>query len=89
MIYRLEYKTDWDIHFHDFDPSIQNQIWKKIKQLEYLPKLRHMGLGLPYFVSEAGQYQFALKKKRMCDGLFLWETISNTKNGIPNDEHFY
>ena len=62
-VFELTYQEGWDYYFSKMDKSIQQQIWKKIQQLETLQKSsRHLHHGLPFFVIETGQYRICYKE---------------------------
>ena len=62
-MFELLYSPGWDVHFSRMDKSVQAPIIKKIKQLVFLGKTRHLEHGLPFFVVECGQYRICFKEK--------------------------
>lgn len=62
-MYELDYADDWDKYFKKMNKDVQIKIWKKIEQLKEIDKIRHMKLGLPYFVVETNQYRISFKQQ--------------------------
>ncbi|MDO8428233.1 MAG: hypothetical protein Q7S92_03400 [Candidatus Diapherotrites archaeon] len=56
--WRVVFKPDWDLHFKDFDKSIQEHVLKKIEKMEQ--SLQARGLhSLRFQIEEVGQYRIA------------------------------
>lgn len=63
-MFELDFADGWDIHFSKLDNSERERIWKKIQQLKFLAKVRHLKKGLPFFVVETGQYRVCFEQKQ-------------------------
>ncbi len=59
--YALDYDEEWDVHFKDFDSTVQLQVMNKIQQLKTPRQHRHLKHGKPYFVEESGGYRIVFK----------------------------
>jgi mRNA-degrading endonuclease RelE of RelBE toxin-antitoxin system len=61
-MYNLDYHPKWKSYFQDLPEEIKLRVVKKIESISNTPKSqRHMRFGLPYFVSELGQYRITYK----------------------------
>ncbi len=61
-MFELRFVPSWDKHYSSLDKSIKIRILKKLDQLKAKEKSRHLGLGLPFFVEEVGQYRIVFKQ---------------------------
>jgi len=61
-LFELVFAQGWDCYFYKMDKSVQKPIMKKIQQLKFLGKTRHLEHGLPFFVVEAGQYRICFEE---------------------------
>ena len=57
MSYEIEFHPDWDRYFSKLDNSMKQRVAKKIVQLQGDATSRHLKQGLPFYVSEIGQYR--------------------------------
>ncbi|MEW6329519.1 MAG: hypothetical protein AB1468_05375 [Candidatus Micrarchaeota archaeon] len=55
--YKLEFARGWEGYFEKLDRSMQERVWRKIQQLKTTTYARHLKKGLPFYVSEIGQYR--------------------------------
>ena len=62
-MFKLVFAEGWDGDFEKLGSSEKERIWKKIQQLEFLPKARHLKHGLPFFVAESGQHRICFEEK--------------------------
>ena len=62
MLFYVEFSPGWDKHFSKFDSSEKERILKKINQLPFLQNQRHLRCGLPYFVTQTGQYRITYEE---------------------------
>ncbi len=56
------FKPGWDKHYAKFNSSEKERVWKKIQQLKFLSRPRHLKHGLPFFVAEAGQFRVCFEE---------------------------
>ena len=59
--WKLEFKPGWDIHFKNFDKTIQSQILKKLDKMEQPLSARTLHYSR-YQVEEVGQFRIAFKQ---------------------------
>lgn len=57
--YRILLHPDWDRYFSRLDNSMKKRVMKKILQLQGEVHSRHLKQGLPFYVSEIGQYRLS------------------------------
>ncbi len=71
--YSLEFDEGWDSYFSKLDKSMQRRVWKKVQRLKRGIPARHLKRGLPFFVSEVGQYRicYAVDERRMVKTVFF------------------
>ncbi len=61
-MFAIHYAEGWDRFFSKLDNSEKIIIRKKIERLKMPQNQRHLKHGLPYFVTEAGQYMIAYEE---------------------------
>ena len=73
MKYAIEFHEDWDSYFSKLDNSLKKRVMKKILQLQYGVPARHLKQGLPFFVSEMGQYRlcYTVDEKRKIKTIYF------------------
>ena len=59
--YEILFDPDWDKYFQKLDRSIQIRIAKTINKLGENVPARHLKQGLPFYVTEIGQYRICFK----------------------------
>lgn len=62
-MYQISFKIGWDEHYRNLSPDIRSRVVKKIQQLENLESIRHLQLGLPFFVVQVGQFRICFEQK--------------------------
>lgn len=55
--YAIEFHEEWDGYFSRLDKTMKKRVMRKILQLQYGVHSRHLKQGLPFYVSEIGQYR--------------------------------
>lgn len=62
--FKIDYIDGWDKFFSKFDNSIKIRLNKKIGQIAYLERTRHLQHGLPWAVVDSGQYRICYREVR-------------------------
>ena len=71
--HEVVFHEKWDRHFSKLDKSMKKRVMKKILQLQYGVPARHLKKGLPFYVSEIGQYRlcYSIDEKKKTKIIFF------------------